>query len=268
MNRSKLTKAESNEFKPAKKALGQNFLHDQNIIQRIVSSFNPKSEDVVVEIGPGRGALTDLLLQSQCQLHLIEFDYALAEYWQSKTSQNSRLLVHQGNVLDVDFIDLAKVKPLRVIGNLPYNISSQILIKLLVNIAVVTDVVAMLQLEMVDRICAEPNNKTYGRLSVMLQQGFDCEKLFKVPSGAFNPAPKIDSAIVQLTPHSRADLSVDDSQHFATIVKAAFAQRRKTLRNNLKGLVSAEKMLELDINPAHRAENLSVQDFVRIANKS
>lgn len=268
MNRSKLTKAESNEFKPAKKALGQNFLHDQNIIQRIVSSFNPKPDDVVVEIGPGRGALTDLLLQSNCHLHLIEFDYTLAEYWQNKTAEHSQLVVHQSNVLDVDFVSLAKSNSLRVIGNLPYNISSQILISLLESHNVVTDILAMLQLEMVDRICASPNNKTYGRLSVMLQQRFDCEKLFKVPSGAFNPAPKVDSAIIQLVPHSRVDLNVDDSQYFAKVVKAAFAQRRKTIRNNLKGLVSAEQILELGFDPAKRAENLSVQDFVKIANNS
>ena len=255
-----------NDFNPAKKALGQNFLHDQNIIQRIVSSFNPKPDDVVVEIGPGRGALTDLLIESGCQLHLIEFDYALAEYWQSKIVNHPKLTVHQGNVLDIDFQALAKGDPLRVIGNLPYNISSQILISLLESHQVVTDIVAMLQLEMVDRICAGPNNKTYGRLSVMLQQRFDCEKLFKVPSGAFNPAPKVDSAIVQLTPHSREDYAVNDAQYFAKVVKAAFAQRRKTIRNNLKGLVSTERMMELDLDPTSRAENLSVQDFVKITN--
>lgn len=254
------------DFKPAKKALGQNFLHDQNIIQRIVSSFNPKPDDVVVEIGPGRGALTDLLLASGCQLHLIEFDYALAEHWQSKTAEHPQLTVHQGNVLDVDFLALANGKALRVIGNLPYNISSQILINLLGSSEVVTDIVAMLQLEMVDRICAEPNNKTYGRLSVMLQQRFDCEKLFKVPSGAFNPAPKVDSAIVQLTPHSREELLVNDVHYFAKVVKAGFAQRRKTIRNNLKGLVSVEQLTKLGLDPASRAENLSVQDYAKITN--
>jgi len=256
----------STEFKPAKKALGQNFLHDQNIIQRIVSSFNPKPDDVVVEIGPGRGALTDLLLQSGCQLHLIEFDYSLAEYWQNKTAEYPQLTVHQGNVLDVNFHELAHGNSLRVIGNLPYNISSQILINLLESHEVVNDIVAMLQLEMVDRICAGPNNKIYGRLSVMLQQRFDCEKLFKVPSGAFNPAPKVDSAIVQLVPHSRAGFAVTDSKHFAKVVKAAFAQRRKTIRNNLKGLISAEQIIEFGLDPASRAENLSIQDFVKLAN--
>lgn len=255
-----------NDFKPAKKALGQNFLHDQHIIQHIVSSFNPKPEDTVVEIGPGRGALTDLILQSACQLHLIEFDYSLAEYWENKTAEYPQLTVHQNNVLKINFTELAAGQKIRVIGNLPYNISSQILISLMESAEVVTDIIAMLQLEMVERICAGPNNKTYGRLSVMLQQRFDCEKLFKVPSGAFTPAPKVDSAIIHLVPHSRAEFRVNDSQHFAKIVKAAFAQRRKTIRNNFKGLISAEQLIELGFDPVKRAENLSVEDFVKLAN--
>lgn len=260
-------------FKPAKKALGQNFLHDQHIIQRIISSFNPNANDVVVEIGPGRGALTELLLQSACQLHLIEFDDSLAQYWQSKTDQYSQLTVHQNNVLKMDFSELLQGKgtndrKLRVIGNLPYNISSQILIRLLGCADAVSDIVVMLQLEMANRICAEPNNKTYGRLSVMLQQRFACEKLFKVPSGAFNPSPKVDSAIVQLIPHGRADYDVNDTQHFAMLVKAAYAQRRKTIRNNLKGLISAEQLVKLGFDPTKRAENLSVKDFVKLSNLS
>lgn len=252
-------------FKPAKKALGQNFLHDQNVIQRIVDSFGPKVGDKVVEIGPGRGALTELLLASNCELHLIEFDYALAEYWQNKGEQYPQLTVHQQNVLKVDFDALADGDTLRVIGNLPYNISSQILINLLSSAAVVSDIVAMLQLEMVDRICAQPNNKQYGRLSVMLQQRFDCEKLFKVPSGAFNPAPKVDSAIMQLTPHQRAEYQVDDQQRFAEVVKASFAQRRKTLNNNLKKLIPTAAIEAIGIDPKLRAENLTVQQFVELS---
>lgn len=252
-------------FKPAKKALGQNFLHDQNVIQRIVDSFGPKAADKVVEIGPGRGALTELLLTSGCELHLIEFDYALAEYWQNKNEQYPQLTVHQQNVLKVDFTALAAGDTLRVIGNLPYNISSQILINLLSSATHVSDIVAMLQLEMVDRICAQPNNKQYGRLSVMLQQRFDCEKLFKVPSGAFNPAPKVDSAIMQLTPHQRVEYHVDDSQRFAEVVKASFAQRRKTLNNNLKKLIPTSAIESIGIDPKLRAENLSVQQFVELS---
>ncbi|MGH1428039.1 MAG: 16S rRNA (adenine(1518)-N(6)/adenine(1519)-N(6))-dimethyltransferase RsmA [Arenicella sp.] len=251
------------DFQPAKKALGQNFLHDQQVIQRIVASLSPRPGETVIEIGPGRGALTDLLLDSGCNLHVIEFDYALADYWQSRAEQCDNLTVHQGNVLKVDLNAIASGRPIKVIGNLPYNISSQILISLL-SVEGIVDSVVMLQLEMVERIVAEPNNKTYGRLSVMLQQHFYCDKIFKVPSGAFTPAPKVDSAMLRLTPKKPQDV-LQDTDRFAEIVKAAFAQRRKTLRNNLKKLITAEQMQTVGINPTLRAENLSVEDFVRLS---
>ena len=255
----------SAEFSPAKKALGQNFLHDQQIIQRIVASLNPQKDEKVIEIGPGRGALTELLLQSGCDLHVIEFDYALADYWSQRADECQNLTVHRANVLAVDFDDIIHNSQTKVIGNLPYNISSQILINLL-SVDNVADIVAMLQLEMVDRIIAEPNNKTYGRLSVMLQQHYKCEKLFKVPSGAFQPAPKVDSAIIRLTPHHSAQLQLRDSERFAEIVKAAFSMRRKTLRNTLKKVIDSEQFITVGIDPKLRAENLSVEDFVRLAN--
>jgi 16S rRNA (adenine1518-N6/adenine1519-N6)-dimethyltransferase len=254
------------QFSPAKKALGQNFLHDQQIIERIVSTFAPQAGEAVIEIGPGRGALTQSLIASNCDLHLIEYDFALAEYWQTQAQSNNHLTVHQANVLDVEIDDISQGQSIRVIGNLPYNISSQILIKLLGSQSVI-DIVAMLQLEMVDRIVSSPNNKQYGRLSVMLQQKYHCEKCFKVPSGAFNPAPKVDSAIIRLTPHHNEALAVDDHQRFAEIVKAAFAMRRKTIRNNLKKLISADKIEELGIDPSVRAENLTVQNFVNLSNQ-
>jgi len=251
------------EFNPAKKALGQNFLHDKQVIERIVAAISPKSDDIVVEIGPGRGALTDLLLASECNLHLIEYDYALAEYWQQQAQHRDKLTVHQDNVLKVDFNALAPGQTIKVIGNLPYNISSQILINLL-TATQLKDSVVMLQLEMVDRIVASPNNKTYGRLSVMLQQHFYCEKLFKVPSGAFNPAPKVDSAILRLTPKGSGNVLKNPSR-FAEIVKAAFAQRRKTLRNNLKKVLTVEQIQSVGIDPGLRAENLNVDDFLALA---
>lgn len=251
------------EFQPAKKALGQNFLHDQQIIERIVASISPKQGDTVIEVGPGRGALTDLLLQSGCGLHVIEYDYALAEYWQSRAGEVKNFFVHQANVLKVNFNDLSNGVPTKVIGNLPYNISSQILINLL-TAKDVLDCVVMLQLEMVDRIVAEPNSKTYGRLSVMLQQHFYCDKLFKVPSGAFSPAPKIDSAILRLTPKG-SNNALENPARFAEVVKASFAQRRKTLRNNLKKMISAEQIQAIGIDPGVRAENLNVDDFIRLS---
>ena len=251
------------DFQPAKKALGQNFLHDQQVIQRIVASLSPKPGEKVIEIGPGRGALTDLLLESGCDLHVIEFDYALADYWQSRAEQCQNLTVHQGNVLKVDLNAIASGKPIKVIGNLPYNISSQILINLL-SVKDIIDSVVMLQLEMVERIVAEPNNKTYGRLSVMLQQHFYCDKIFKVPSGAFTPAPKVDSAMLRLTPKDPQDV-LQETGRFAEVVKAAFAQRRKTLRNNLKKLIPVEQIQAAGIEPTLRAENLSVEDFVKLS---
>ncbi len=254
------------EFNPAKKALGQNFLHDQNIIQKILDAFAAQADDTVVEIGPGRGALTEGLLLSQARLHLIEFDYSLADYWQSRTEQHATLTVHRGNALKFDYSGLSDGQKLRVIGNLPYNISSQILIRLLNNIDCISDIVAMLQLEMVERIVAGPDNKQYGRLSVILQQSFKAEKLFKVPSGAFHPAPKVESAIVRLMPHNDPELQVNDQKYFSLVVQSAFAQRRKTLRNTLKRIASAQQLESLGIDPGARAENLRVVDFVRLAN--
>ena len=252
------------QFQPAKKALGQNFLHDQQVIERIVAAISPQPGDIVIEIGPGRGALTKLLLASACDLHVIEYDYALADYWQQQAEQRDNLTVHQANVLKVDFNTIAPDQSIKVIGNLPYNISSQILINLL-TANKLKDAVVMLQLEMVDRIVASPNNKTYGRLSVMLQQHFYCDKLFKVPSGAFQPAPKVDSAMLRLTPRGSKN-GIEDSERFAEIVKAAFSQRRKTLRNNLKKIITTEQFQKININPSLRAENLSVEDFIKLAN--
>lgn len=261
------------KFSPAKKALGQNFLHDQHIINKIVGAFNPKDNDVVVEVGPGRGALTEHLIGKSKVLHLIEYDHALAAHWQEKADEMPSMYVHNQNVLKVDFSNImaqtqaiTKADKLRIIGNLPYNISSQILIRLLNNINIVEDIVAMLQLEMVDRICAAPNCKQYGRLSVMLQQAFHCKKLFKVPSGAFTPAPKVESAIVHLVPKPTMIGSVRDQSIFAEVVRTAFSQRRKTLHNNLKKIVSPEIYELLNIEPKLRPENLSVDEYIAIAN--
>ena len=251
------------QFQPAKKSLGQNFLHDQQVIERIVTAISPQPDDIIIEIGPGRGALTEHLLDSACNLHVIEYDFALVEYWQQQAQQRKNLTVHQANVLKVDFNTLVPDQPIKVVGNLPYNISSQILINLL-TANKLKDAVVMLQLEMVDRIVASPNNKTYGRLSVMLQQRFFCDKLFKVANGAFQPAPKVDSAILRLTPRP-LESQLEDPEKFAQVVKAAFAQRRKTLRNNLKKMITAEQIQEVNIDPNLRAENLSVEDFIKLA---
>lgn len=255
-----------NDFAPAKKALGQNFLHDPNIIRKIIAAFAPQADQQLVEIGPGRGALTEHLLAVGAPLHVVEFDYALADYWQSRVEQYAQLTVHRQDALKMDFMELAAAGPLSVIGNLPYNISSQVLLRLRASAQHLIQVVAMLQLEMADRVVAVPDNKQYGRLSVMLQQRFHAEKLFKVPSGAFQPAPKVESAIIRLVPRTDDDSRVDDPLYFAELVQAAFAQRRKTLRNTLKKHATAEQLSALGISPQARAENVSVNDFIRLAN--
>lgn len=270
------------KFSSPKKALGQNFLQDQNIIRNIIRAFNPQTEDIVVEIGPGRGALTEHLLSEVKHLHLVEFDYELVEYWAERAKKLNNLTVHHGDALKFDFASLVKEKraqeksvlkksvqdqnKIRIIGNLPYNISSPILFHLMSQLDYIQDITAMLQLEVVQRMAAAAGSKQYGRLSVMLQQSCDVQYLFKVPPNAFYPPPKVDSAIARLQPYNPPIVVLNNQKTFATVVKSAFAQRRKTLRNTLKSLMTAEQIEQAGIDPAARAETLSVQQFVDLAN--
>jgi 16S rRNA (adenine1518-N6/adenine1519-N6)-dimethyltransferase len=250
----------------AKKSLGQNFLHDRSVIDRIVLAVNPQPGDHIVEIGPGQGALTLPLLDRIGAMSAIEFDRDLLQPLALAASTHGTLTLIAADVLSVDFTALAGKGQLRLVGNLPYNLSSPILFHALAHAAVVRDMHFMLQREVVERMASGPGSKVYGRLSVMLQAYCTVTPLFTVPPGAFRPAPKVDSAIVRLVPRAADAIGVLDPLRFAAIVRAAFGQRRKTLRNALDGVVDSATMLAADIRPDLRAEQLAVQDFVRLAN--
>ncbi len=239
----------------ARKRFGQNFLVDTKVVDRIVATIAPKAEDNLLEIGPGQGAMTLPLLEKLNQLHVIEIDRDLIGLLESFGRNN--LIIHQGDAMKFDLSTLPT--PVRVVGNLPYNISSPILFHLLQNRALVQDMTFMLQKEVVERIVATHGNKTYGRLSVMMQAFFEVELIFIVPPESFDPAPKVDSAIVYLKPLSQP--LIDDTSVLEKVVKAAFSQRRKTLRNCLKSLLTQE---QTSIDLSQRAEMLSVIDFIKL----
>jgi len=266
-----------------KKRFGQHFLHDRGIVQRILDAFAPQPGETLVEIGPGPGALTRPLLERGAPLHVVELDRDLAAQLRTEFAPD-RLLVHEADALKFDFCALAphtdvpvpratgsQERPppggkLRLIGNLPYNISTPLLFRLLEQERCIHDMLFMLQKEVVDRMAAPPGGKDYGRLSVMIQWRLRVEKLFDVRPGAFTPPPKVDSSVVRLVPHTRPPIQVHDADAFARVVQAAFAQRRKTLRNNLKGLLAAGALEALGIDPQRRAETLTLAEFAALAN--
>ncbi len=244
-----------------RKRFGQNFLKDDAIIARIVEAIRPMPSDRMAEIGPGLGALTVPLLSILNHLDVIEIDRDIVAHL-SKRFPSEKLTIHQRDALKFDFSSLGK--NLRVVGNLPYNISTPLLFHLSEFSDSIRDMHFMLQKEVVDRMVAEPSTHDYGRLSVMLQHRFDMEKCFEVPPECFNPAPKVDSAIIRMIPLESAE-AVDEAL-FSKIVAAAFSQRRKTLRNTLKGILGKEDFVILSIDPQARAENLSISEFAKIAN--
>ena len=254
-------------FGRAKKALGQHFLHEPAYIERIVDAVDPRAGDRVVEIGPGQGALTLPLLRRHGALTVVEFDRDLIAPLTRAAEGAGKLEVIHRDVLEVDFTALAgDGPPLRVVGNLPYNISSPILFHMLDHSPAIADMHFMLQKEVVDRMAAEPGSKAYGRLSVMLQAGCVVVPLFEVPPSAFRPPPKVDSAVVRLAPRPPGEAGIGDQARFAAVVRAAFGQRRKTLRNSLSGLCGPAEFEAAGIDPGTRAERLSVAEFVRLAN--
>lgn len=249
----------------ARKRFGQNFLHDHNIIQRIVSAIHPQNSDLMVEIGPGQAALTEPLLQHLQHLHAVELDRDLVPMLRERLSRHG-LEVHEADALKFDFRQLAHDRPLRVVGNLPYNISTPLLFHLFEYRSQVKDMHFMLQLEVVDRLAATPGNRNYGRLSVMAQYYCQIDKLFQVPPGAFNPPPKVMSAIVRLIPRP-CPWPASNEALLEHVVKTAFSQRRKTLRNNLKQLLTAEQLEQLNLDLGLRPEQLTLKDFVQLANE-
>jgi len=249
-----------------RKRFGQHFLRDRSVIQRIVHAFAPRAGEPVVEIGPGEGVLTRELLPYITPLNVVELDRDLVAHLQA-TYPREQLIVHQADALNFDFCALAPAdRTLRVIGNLPYNISTPLLFHLLDQIDCIADMLFMLQKEVVDRLAAKPDTADYGRLSVMVQSRVRVEALFDVSPQAFFPPPKVNSAVVYLTPHSTPPIDLRDPATFAHVVKTAFAARRKTLRNNLKELIAAERLQALGIDPQRRAETLTLEEFARIAN--
>ncbi len=247
-----------------RKRFGQNFLHDPQIIQRIVASIRPRNGQCMVEIGPGEGALTRELLPILGQLNVVELDRDLIPRLEAICASLGDLRIHQADALKFDFCQLSPgPAQLRVVGNLPYNISTPLLFHLLEMSHCIQDMHFMLQKEVVERITAKPGSGQYGRLSVMMQYYCETAMLFTVGPGAFRPAPKVDSAVVRLVPHRQSPVDVDASQ-LSQLVTRAFGQRRKTLRNNLKGLLDAEEIAALGIDPGIRPERLSLEDFARL----
>jgi 16S rRNA (adenine1518-N6/adenine1519-N6)-dimethyltransferase len=251
----------------ARKRFGQNFLIDQQVIADIVNAVGPKRGDCVVEIGPGLGALTDPLLKRLDHLHVVEIDRDIIARLRQRYSPET-LTIHEGDALSFDFGALA-VPPggkLHIVGNLPYNISTPLLFHLAGFADRVFDMHFMLQKEVVERMVAVPGTADFGRLSVMLQYRFVMDWLLDVPPESFEPAPKVDSAVVRLIPRPPEELSAKDESRFSALVAAAFAQRRKMLRNNLKGILGDTGFEALAIDPTARAEDLSVGDYIRVAN--
>lgn len=251
----------------SRKRFGQHFLHDPSVIHKIISALQLKRGDNVVEIGPGLGALTTHLLPLLEHLAVVELDRDVIPRLVAHCEGLGELEVYSADALRFDFAALASTeKSLRIVGNLPYNISTPLLFHLLTQARVIKDMHFMLQKEVVERITAFPGHSAYGRLSVMVQYHCQVEALFTVKPGAFNPPPKVDSAVVRLIPYGEIPYIARDPTLFAEVVRLAFSQRRKTLRNSLRLLFTPEQLLELAIDPKQRAEELSVQQFVQMAN--
>ncbi len=251
----------------ARKRFGQNFLHDPALISRLIDAIAPTPGDRIVEIGPGQAALTDPLIARAGAITAIEIDRDLAAALKQRFSQDKLSLIEQ-DVLKVDFHALSQRLggALRIVGNLPYNISSPILFHLLEAADVIVDQHVMLQKEVVDRMVAECGSKIYGRLSVMLQARYRMARCLKVPPGAFHPAPKVDSAVVRMVPIAATEVAVKDWVIFSAVVAMAFSQRRKMLRNTLAGYADVIDWDGLGILPTQRAEEISVQRFIALAN--
>jgi 16S rRNA (adenine1518-N6/adenine1519-N6)-dimethyltransferase len=251
---------------PVRKRFGQHFLHDPGVIRRIIGAVHPKPGERLVEVGPGRGALTWDLLQCAHGLDVIEIDRDLALALKADARAGTSLRVHVQDVLDTDFVSLRGAgAPLRVVGNLPYNISTPLLFRLLEQHAAIADMHFMLQKEVVDRITAQPATRQYGRLTVMIAAAAEAEALFDVGPGAFQPHPKVWSAIVRLRPSREPRFDIGAPGVLRSLVTAAFSQRRKTLRNGLKSLLSAQEIESCGIDPQLRPETLTPAQFGLLA---
>lgn len=251
----------------AKKRFGQHFLRDPSVIERMLSVLNLKTTDPVLEIGPGPGALTFPLLKLLPRLDVVEIDRDLIAWWENQPQAQGKLHIHAQDALHVDIGAISEDGALlRIVGNLPYNISTPLIFHLLRQREHIRDMLFMLQKEVVDRITAEPDSGHYGRLSVMVQYYCQTFYVMHVGPAAFDPPPKVDSAVVYLQPWATQPFIAKDPSQFADVVAQAFSQRRKTLRNTLKGVITAEQMESIGIDPQRRAETLSVEEFVKLSN--
>lgn len=255
----------------ARKRFGQNFLHDQNVIHSIVSAINPKKDQFLLEIGPGLGALTEPVAERIDKLTVVELDRDLAERLRHHPFLNQKLTIIEQDALQFNFREYfsslkLNSQKVRVFGNLPYNISTPLMFHLFKFHDIIQDMHFMLQKEVVKRLCAAPNSKAYGRLTIMAQYYCQVIPVLDVPPTAFKPAPKVDSAVVRLVPYETLPYPVKDIYWLNRVTTHAFNQRRKTLRNALSTLFTLEQLTVLNIDPNARAENLALPDYARLAN--
>ena len=251
----------------ARKRFGQNFLHDHYVIDKIVRSINPKPEDCLVEIGPGMGAITEPLLEASGKLNVVELDRDLVPILRTKFFNYPDFNIYEGDALKFDFSQLLEHddQQIRIVGNLPYNISTPLIFHFLSHHKMVKDMHFMLQKEVVERLAAGPGCSDYGRLGIMAQYYCKVEPLFIVGPGSFNPPPKVDSAIVRLVPYDELPHPAKDTKILQQVVREAFSMRRKTIRNTLKNLLNADEIAELGLDTSLRPERLSLQDYVKVA---
>ncbi|CAM3543236.1 16S rRNA (adenine(1518)-N(6)/adenine(1519)-N(6))-dimethyltransferase RsmA [Parendozoicomonas haliclonae] len=250
----------------ARKRFGQNFLHDPAVINRIIRSIGPRTSDHIVEIGPGQGALTNQLQSSVARMDVVELDRDLIPFLRLQFGLNENFHIHEADALRFDFAGLRQSdEQLRIVGNLPYNISTPLIFHLVSYANIVEDMHFMLQKEVVDRMVAGAGDNNYGRLSVMTQYYCKVDLVFYVGPGAFNPPPKVDSAIVRLTPYKELPHPCQNTKVLDHVVKNAFAMRRKTIRNGLKNLMTGDEIEQLGIDPGLRPERLPLESFVKIA---
>ena len=250
----------------ARKRFSQNFLRDPRIIERIIQAIDPRPGETTVEIGPGRGALTRPLLASGADLHMLEIERDLAARLQLEFGQYANAHLHVGDALDMDFSAITNGQKFRLVGNLPYNISTPILFHVLQWSSLVVDMYFMLQREVVERMAATPGNKAWGRLSIMCQYHCSVTQLFTVPPEAFSPAPKVQSSFVRLLPHAHPPVQIKSMESFRKLVGQSFTMRRKTLRNCMRGLLETGQIESAGIDPRLRPESLGLEQFAALAN--
>jgi len=252
----------------ARKRFGQNFLADADVVRRIVAAIGPRPGQLIIEIGPGKAALTAPLADSGAELHILEIDRDLAAALQQRFGDGANVSVHCADALQVDFSAVSAGRRCRLVGNLPYNISTPLLFHVLRWGHLIDDMHFMLQQEVVNRMAAAPGSKAWGRLSVMCQYRCEVTPLFTVPPEAFRPAPQVQSCVVRLAPHAQPPVRVSDQAQFERVVSQAFSMRRKTLRNSLRGLLDETAIRDAGVDPGLRPEALGLAQFAALAERA